>query len=88
MLLDDTYGNQQVVSLLKISRFTDNFPYPQIKKIILMSRFQHQGGVCASSASSDGNDITAGESTCIGRHYRNLHGHLGALAEESERFGN
>jgi hypothetical protein len=73
--------------ILKCSGFTNYLSYPQIKKIILMGRFQHQGGVCASSRASDGYDITAGEGTSIGRHHRNFYGHLGSLAEEPERIG-
>jgi hypothetical protein len=67
---------------LKFPGFTNYFPYPQIKKIILMGRFQHQSGVRASAGASDGNDIASGEGTRIGRHHRNFHGHFGALSEK------
>ena len=52
-----------------------------------MGRLQHQRSVRAPAGASDGNDITAGEGTRIGRHHRDFHGYLSALAEESERVG-
>ena len=52
-----------------------------------MGRLQYHRGVRTPAGASDGNDITAGEGTRIGRHHRDFHGHLGALAEQSERVG-
>jgi hypothetical protein len=47
------------IESLKISRFTDDFPNPHIKKIILVGWFQNQGCIGTAAGPADDNNVIA-----------------------------
>jgi hypothetical protein len=70
------------IGSLKTSRFANHFTDPHIKKIILVGRLQHQGGIGTVTGPADGNNIIAGQGAGVCRHHCDFYRNFDALAKE------